>query len=68
MISIFVIGVVIFTGFVCGEVATKVKLPKVTGYIIAGIILNPQLFHFVPEDFPSHTDLITNISLAFIMS
>jgi len=64
--SILIVGIIIFTGFILGEIATKIKLPKVTGYIIAGIILNPGLFHFIPQDFVNHTSLITNISLAFI--
>ena len=66
MYSILIVGVIIFTGFIFGEIATKIKLPKVTGYIIAGIILNPGLFHFIPQNFVDHTSLITNISLAFI--
>jgi Kef-type K+ transport system membrane component KefB len=64
--AILVVGIVIFTGFVFGEIAAKVKLPKVTGYILAGILLNPGLFNFIPQDFVDHTSLITNISLSFI--
>ncbi|MFA5356248.1 MAG: cation:proton antiporter [Candidatus Omnitrophota bacterium] len=66
MQSILIVGVIIITGFIFGELAVKFRLPKVTGYIIAGVILNPASFHFIPEDFPNHTGLITNISLAFI--
>lgn len=66
MQSILAIGVIVFTGFLLGEIATKFKLPKVTGYILAGILLNPHLFNFMPEDFVKHTSLITNISLSFI--
>lgn len=66
MQSILIVGVIIFTGFVFGEIASKVKLPKVTGYILAGVLLNPSLFRLIPQDFVDHTSLITNISLAFI--
>ncbi|MGA1876166.1 MAG: cation:proton antiporter, partial [bacterium] len=61
-----VIGIIIFTGFICGELARKIKLPKVTGYILAGILLNPGFFPFIPGQFVAHTELITNISLAVI--
>jgi len=64
--SVLIVGIIIFTGFVVGELAAKIKLPKVTGYILAGILLNPGLFHFIPQDFVDHTSLVTNISLAFI--
>ena len=66
MNSILIVGLIIFTGFIIGEVAHKVKLPKVTGYIIAGISLNPRFWMFIPEDFIEHTNLFTDIALSFI--
>ena len=66
MQSILIFGVILIAGYVFGEIATKIKLPKVTGYILAGIFLNPGLFNFIPEDFINHTNLITNISLSVI--
>ena len=60
------IGTIIFCGVIFGEIATKFKLPKITGYILAGVFLNPNMFHFIPEDFTAHTKIITNISLSFI--
>ena len=65
--SILIVGVILFVGFVCGELAKLAKLPKVTGYILAGILLNPNICRFIPPNFPEHTDLITNIALAFIV-
>lgn len=66
MESILIIGIIIFTGFVAGEICTRIGLPKVTGYILGGLILNPKLTHFIPESFVDHTALITNIALSFI--
>lgn len=66
MQSIFIFGLILITGYVFGEIATKIKLPKVTGYILAGILLNPGLFHFTPDNFIDSTNLITNISLSVI--
>jgi len=62
----FIIGVIICVGFFFGGLATKLKLPKITGYIIAGVVLNPHLFHLVPPDFAKNTDPVTNIALSFI--
>jgi len=61
-----IVGIIIFTGFVFGELVAKIKLPKVTGYILAGILLNPGLFGFISRDFVDHTAVATNICLAFI--
>jgi len=66
MQSTLIVGIIVFTGFVFGEIATKIKLPKVTGYILAGILLNPNLLTLIPKNFIDHTSFITNISLSFI--
>ena len=66
MEPILIIGIIIFTGFVVGELCTRFGLPKVTGYILAGLILNPNVTHFIPESFVGHTALVTNIALSFI--
>lgn len=65
---ILFIGVIIITGFVFGELANKIKLPKATGYLVAGILLNPDLLislldhkHFVEA-----SQVVLNISLAII--
>jgi Kef-type K+ transport system membrane component KefB len=66
MTSILIIGIIIFTGFVAGELCSFFKLPKVTGYILAGLILNPDFTHFIPKSFIEQTSLVTNIALSFI--
>jgi len=66
MDPILIIGIIIFAGFFAGELCTRIGLPRVTGYIFAGLVLNPRLTHFIPESFVGQTALVTNIALAFI--
>ena len=66
MNNLLVVGMILFFGFIMGEIASITKLPKVTGYIIGGIILNPQLTHIIPDNFISNADIATNMALAFI--
>lgn len=66
MESILIVGIIIFTGFILGEICTRFGLPKVSGYIIAGIILNPDLTNIIPESFVESATPVTNIALAFI--
>lgn len=61
-----VVGLVLATGLVFGEAARRLGLPKVTGYIIAGLVLNPASLPLIPPSFPEHTDLVTDIALSFI--
>jgi len=60
------IGILIFTGFILGELAEKVKLPKISGYIIAGILLNPDFSGIMSDQFVEHTDPLLTVSLSFI--
>ncbi|MDD3374716.1 MAG: cation:proton antiporter [Candidatus Omnitrophica bacterium] len=66
MNSILIAGIIVSVGFLFGEIAQKIKLPKITGYIIAGVLLNPGIVSFIPKNFPEATNPITNIALAFI--
>lgn len=66
MDTTLIIGIVLFSGFVLGELAQRLMLPRVTGYIIAGILLNPQIAWFMPKDITGHTAFVTNFALSFI--
>lgn len=66
MAPTFMIGIIIISGFIVGELASLVRLPKITGYIVAGILLHPHLTHFIPADFVDQTSIVTNMSLAVI--
>lgn len=61
-----VVGLVLATGFAVGRFAARLGFPTVTGYILAGILLNPGVLPIMPPTFPEHTDLVTNVALAFI--
>lgn len=60
------VGILIFAGFLLGELAALVKLPKISGYILAGILLNPDLSGIMTKSFVEHTDPLLTISLSFI--
>ena len=66
MPEILLVGIVVFTGLVCGEFLKRLGLPRVTGYILGGVLLNPGLFDIFPPHFVEHTNVITDISLSFI--
>lgn len=43
--ALFVLAVLLAFGALCGQLAKKVRLPSVTGQILAGILLGPSVFH-----------------------
>ena len=66
MNTLLVFGILIVVGFVFGELANKLRLPRVTGYIIAGIFLNPDVSHLIPVEFVQSTSTVTNFALAIM--
>ncbi|MBN1283659.1 MAG: cation:proton antiporter, partial [Proteobacteria bacterium] len=66
MDATLIIGTILFSGFLMGELAQKLMLPRITGYIIAGVILNPQVTPILPSGTGQHTEFVTNIALSFI--
>ncbi|MBD3392990.1 MAG: sodium:proton exchanger [Chitinivibrionales bacterium] len=66
MNSVLLVGLVLSAGFLLGEMARLVKLPKVTGYILGGIALNPTVTRIVPASFVRHTDLTIDVALSVI--
>lgn len=66
MDTTLIVGIILLGALVGGEIAHVIKLPKITGYILAGIALNPRLVPIIPQDFTDHTEFITNLALAFI--
>ena len=63
---VLILGTLLLTGFIGGKLVSRIGLPRVTGYIIAGVLLNPQVPGLLPESFVSHSNLATNLTLAII--
>jgi len=66
-----VIGVMIIAGFLGGVVMRKLRFPRVTGYIVVGILLSPSVLGSLGLDFLSKAtvdslDIITNVALGII--
>lgn len=66
MDKFLMVGLILFIGFVLGQELQKLGMPKIVGYLIAGLILNPQICPFVPAKIVSDTNIIENIAIAFI--
>ena len=63
---ILVIGIMVVAGFLGGLASEKFKLPKITGYIIVGVLLSPSLLNIIPKGTIGNLDIITDIALGII--
>jgi len=59
-------GLAITLGYVLGEIVRKLGLPRVTGYIVAGLILNPRVTGLVTSSFVDSMGTTTDLSLAVL--
>jgi Kef-type K+ transport system membrane component KefB len=63
---IFGTGILLLTGYFFGKLAEKMKLPSITGYIFAGLLLGESLIGIIPETAPYKLTSITEIALGLI--
>jgi len=60
------IAIMLTFGFLLTRLTKLIKLPNVTGYILAGIIIGPYCLNLIPLNIISGLDFISDIALAFI--
>ncbi len=63
---VLAIGIIIVIGFLGGLVTERVKFPRITGYIIIGILLSPSLLNIISSATIENLDIMTNIALGII--
>jgi len=67
MSSILSVAILIIAGYLGSLLATKVKFPRVTGYLLIGMLLSPAVFKIIPKEFVyASPDIITNVALSII--
>ncbi len=60
------LALMIVGGMFFGRMAKYLKLPNVTGYLVAGLLLGPAVLGVVSEDFLGEIAIISEVSLGFI--
>jgi Kef-type K+ transport system membrane component KefB len=63
---IFAVSIMLFFGFAMTRITKLLKLPNVTAYIVAGILIGPFCLDLIPQSVIVGTDFISDIALAFI--
>lgn len=64
--TLFYLALILFSGFIFGRLVKLIKLPNVTGYLIAGLLIGPYVLKLVPLDMTYQLGLISEMALAFI--
>lgn len=63
---LFYVGVLLIIGLLGGIIIKRVKLPAVTGYLVAGLVFGPYVSNFVPLEAIETLKFLSNVALGFI--
>lgn len=64
--TLLALAIMILAGMLCGRLVKHIKLPNVTGYLIAGLLIGPSVFNIIPRNMIESFTIISNAALGFI--
>lgn len=62
----YYLAIILIFGLLMGKVVSYLKLPRVTGYLIAGVLIGPFVLKLVPHDAIESLTIISEAALGFI--
>ncbi|EHI60778.1 MAG: cation:proton antiporter [Hungatella hathewayi] len=63
---LLVLSIILFAGFVMTRLTNTLNLPKVSGYILAGILIGPYGLNLIPMKIINSMGFVSDLALAFI--
>ena len=64
--SMMALGFTLIVAYLVGKIVTRFQLPKITGYIVAGILVGPFIINLLSEPVVQNLQLIDSIALSLI--
>ena len=68
IVDIIMLSITVFVGFLAGELISKIKLPKVLGYLFVGMLLGPYALNLIKAEIFSTNlfELSVLVTLGFV--
>jgi Kef-type K+ transport system membrane component KefB len=63
---LFTVGIMLVMGYFIGTLAEKIKLPEITGFILAGLIMGSTVTGIVPHHMEESLKVVTEVALGLI--
>ncbi|MCD5410872.1 MAG: cation:proton antiporter [Clostridiales bacterium] len=60
------IGIILIIGLIGGKIASRVKLPSVTGYILIGLVLGPSITNIITKELIQSVQFINQLALGIL--
>ncbi len=64
--TLIYLGILLMSGLLFGRLAKLIKLPNVTGYLVAGLLLGPHVLNVIPQQTVTDFNVISEMALSFI--
>lgn len=65
--ELLTVGAVMLLGLLGGKVARRFHIPKVTGYLVTGLILGPSVLSLLDQTVIADVELVSDLALGMIM-
>jgi Kef-type K+ transport system membrane component KefB len=59
-------GLLLLAGYAAGHLLTRVRLPRITGYLIVGIIIGPHVMGLLPQESIEGLGFLNGLAVTFI--
>lgn len=63
---LFSVGILLLIGYLVGKLASKVGLPEITGFIVAGLVLGESVTGMIPVHMSGPLQVVTEVALGLI--
>lgn len=63
---LFYLALILLSGLLFGRIVKLIKLPNVTGYLLAGLLIGPHVLGIIPGNITLQLELVSQMALAFI--
>lgn len=63
---LFLVGLLLLFGYIVGKLAIIIRLPEITGFIVAGLLVNPYTTQIVSSDMNSQLYMLKEIAIGFL--
>ncbi|HHE55071.1 MAG TPA: hypothetical protein ENL21_04765, partial [Caldithrix abyssi] len=64
--GLFVLGVLLLSAYLLAAVLKKVRFPGLTGYMITGVLIGPEVLNILSENVLKNLHFFENLALSFI--
>lgn len=64
--GLFVLGILLLSAYLLAAVLKKAKFPGLTGYMVTGVLIGPEVMNILSENILTNLHFFENLALAFI--